>query len=168
MSKIKDEVLNIISINARGVAKKKKSIEEILKNENVDVAIISELSVKTVPKFKGYREFVEIRGHMHGICILMRNDIAKHALRIHKESELEVVHVRLSNTVPALNIIGTYLNVESREKADDTKKTWNLYTEMVQQVLDRGEACMCMGWVILIDPCKQKSLLLVQDYLKIG
>ena len=52
---------------------------------------------------------------MHGICILMRNDMAKHALRIHKESELEVVHVRLSNTVPALNIIGTYLNVESRE-----------------------------------------------------
>ena len=122
MGKIKDEVLNIISINARGVAKKKKSIEEILKNENVDIAVISELSVKTVLKFKGYREFVEIRGHMHGICILMRNNIAKHALRIHKESELEVVHVRLSNTVPALNIIGTYLNVESREKADDTKK----------------------------------------------
>ena len=38
--KIKGEVLNIISINARGVAKKKKSIEEILKNENVDIAII--------------------------------------------------------------------------------------------------------------------------------
>ena len=145
VSKIKDEVLNIVSINARGVARKKKSIEEILKNENVDVAIISELSVKTVLKFKGYREFVEIRGHMHGICILMRNDIAKHALRIHKESELEVVHVRLSNTVPALNIIGTYLNVESREKADDINKTWNSYTEMVQQVLDRGEACICMG-----------------------
>ena len=95
MGNIRVEELNIISINARGVAKKKKSIEEILKNENVDVAIISELSVKTVLKFKGYREFVEIRGHMHGICILMRNDIARHALRIHKESELEVVHVRL-------------------------------------------------------------------------
>ena len=125
--------------------KRKKSIEEILNNESVDIAIISELSVKTLLGLKGYREFIEIRGHMHGICILVRNDIAKHALRIHNESELEVVHVRLSNTVPALNIIGTYLNVESRVKADDTKKTWNLYTEMVQQVLDRGEACVCMG-----------------------
>ena len=143
--KIKDEDLNIVSINARGVAKKKKSIEEILNNESVDIAIISELSVKTLLGLKGYKEFIEIRGHMHGICILVRNDIAKHALRIHNESELEVVHVRLSNTVPALNIIGTYLNVESRVKADDTKKTWNLYTEMVQQVLDRGEACVCMG-----------------------
>ena len=145
ISKIKDEVLNIVSINARGVARKKKSIEEILKNESVDIAIISELSVKTSLKMKGYREFIEIRGHMHGICVLVKNDIAKHTLRIHNESELEVVHVRLSNTVPALNIIGTYLSVESRVKADDTKKTWNNYTEIVQQVLDRGEACVCMG-----------------------
>ena len=79
IGKIDDEVLNIISINARVVAKKKKSIEEILKNENVDIAIISELSITTCLKIKGYREFVEIRGHMHGICIFMRNDMAKHA-----------------------------------------------------------------------------------------
>ena len=78
--KIKEEDLNIVSINARGVAKKKKSIEEILNNESVDIAIISELSVKTLLGLKGYREFIEIRGHMHGICILVRNDIA---LRIH-------------------------------------------------------------------------------------
>ena len=51
IGRIKEEELNIISINARGIAKKKKSIEEILKNEDVDIAIISELSVKTVPKF---------------------------------------------------------------------------------------------------------------------
>ena len=142
---MKDEIVNIISINARVVAKKKKSIEEILKNENVDIAIISELIIKTGLKIKGYCEFVEIRGHMRGICILMGNDLAIHALRIHKESELEIVDVRLSNTVPALKIIGTYLNVESREKADDTKKTWNSYTEMVQQVLNRGEAFICYG-----------------------
>ena len=69
---------------------------------------------------------------MHGICILMQNDMAKHALRIHKESELEVVDVRLSNRVTALKIIGTYLNVESREKADDTNRIWNSNTELVQ------------------------------------
>ena len=44
--------------------------------------------------------------------------MANHDLRIHIESEVEVVHVRMFNTVPALNIIGTYL----REKADDTNK----------------------------------------------
>ena len=37
---MKDKIVNIISINARVVAKKKKSIKEILKNENVDIALI--------------------------------------------------------------------------------------------------------------------------------
>ena len=44
--KIQDENLKIASINARGFASKRKSIEEILKNENVDIAIVSELSGK--------------------------------------------------------------------------------------------------------------------------
>ena len=42
IGKIKNEIVNFISINARGVAKKKKSIEEIIKNENVDIAIRAE------------------------------------------------------------------------------------------------------------------------------
>ena len=46
--KIQEENLNIISINARGFASKRKSIEEILKNENVDIAIVSELSGKNI------------------------------------------------------------------------------------------------------------------------
>ena len=46
--KIKGENLNIISINVRGFASKQKSIEEILKNENVDIAIVSEISGKNI------------------------------------------------------------------------------------------------------------------------
>ena len=65
-----------------------------------------------------------------------------------------------------MDIIGTYLNVESREKADDTNKTWNSYTEVVQQVLDRGEACICMG--AFDRPLQAKIILLVQDYLTNG
>ena len=87
---IKDEQINIISINARGIAQKKKSIEEILINQNVDIAIISELGVKKEPDFKGYKPFVNLSNqHMHGICIIVRNDLAKYTLRIHDESSLE-------------------------------------------------------------------------------
>ena len=71
--KLRSEDISIISINARGLGGKKKSIEEILKNNGIDIAVISEISVKHVPKFKGYKQFVETRGHMHGICILVRN-----------------------------------------------------------------------------------------------
>ena len=37
--KIQDEYLNIVLINASGFASKRKSIDEILKNGNVDIAI---------------------------------------------------------------------------------------------------------------------------------
>ena len=66
--------MNIVSINARGVAKKKKSIEEILNNESVDIAIISELSVKTLLGLKGYKEFIEIRG---AIIKIKRKNLGK-------------------------------------------------------------------------------------------
>ena len=105
--KIQEENLNIISINARGFASKRKSIEGILKNENVDIAIVSELSGKNIHTIAGYEHFIKAGGHMHGLAIFVRNCIAKRALRIHDESDLEIVHLRLSSTVPALNIIGT-------------------------------------------------------------
>ena len=142
---IQEENLNIISINARGFASKRKSIEEILKNENVDIAIVSELSGKNILTFTGYKQFIKSGGHMHGLAIFVRNGIAKRTLRIHDESDLEIVHLRLSSTVPALNIIGTYLQVESRQTVDNINRVWNLYTEKVQHVLDRGEALLCMG-----------------------
>ena len=143
--KIQDENLNIVSINARGFASKRKSIEEILKNENVDIAIVSELSGKNISTFTGYKPFIKSGGHMHGLAIFVRNSIAKRTLRIHDESDLEIVHLRLSSTVPALNIIGTYLQVESRQTVDNINRVWNLYTEKVQHVLDRGEALLCIG-----------------------
>ena len=145
VSRIKDEVFNIISINARGIASKQKSIEEILKNENIDIAIVSELGGKNVPTFTGYKPFIKLGGHMHGIAIFVRKSLAKQTLRIHDESDLEIVHIRLSSTVPALNIIGTYLPVESRKPVEEINRLWNLYTEKVQQVLDRGEALVCIG-----------------------
>ena len=143
--KIQEENLNIISINARGFASKRKSIEEILKNENVDIAIVSELSGKNIHTIAGYKHFIKAGGHMHGLAIFVRNCIAKRALRIHDESDLEIVHLRLSSTVPALDIIGTYLQVESRQTVENVNRVWNLYTERVQHVLDRGEALLCMG-----------------------
>ena len=83
---------------------------------------------------------------MHGIAILVKNNIAKDCIRIPDESKLEIVHLRMSNTVPALNIIGTYINCQWRSTAvEDIKMEWHLYTEKVQQAMHRGEAVLCMG-----------------------
>ena len=80
VSRIKDEVFNIISINARGIASKQKSIEEILKNENIDIAIVSELGGKNVPTFTGYKPFIKPGGHMHAIAIFVRKSLVKQTL----------------------------------------------------------------------------------------
>ena len=102
--------LNIISSNVRGVSNKKKSIETILDENDVDICILSELNTKNLPVFKGYTPFTKYSDKpFHGVAILIRNEIAKHALKIPDVSELEAVHVRISNTIPALNILGTYI-----------------------------------------------------------
>ena len=61
---LKEENLSIISINARGFASKRKSIEEILKNNNIDIAVVSEISGNNLRTFTGYKMFVKSAGHM--------------------------------------------------------------------------------------------------------
>ena len=44
------------------------------------------------------------------------------------ESELECVHVRLNHTTPALNIIGLYLDVESRNTINELDEKFSTLT----------------------------------------
>ena len=138
--------LNIISSNVRGVSNKKKSIETILDENDVDICILSELNTKNLPVFKGYTPFTKYSDKLfHGVAILIRNEIAKHALKIPDVSELETVHVRISNTIPALNILGTYLPVETRTTVEQTDKIWKLLTDKVDSILNSHEAVLVLG-----------------------
>ena len=147
-SDIKERSLKIVAMNVRGISNKKKSIECILTEQEIDIAIISEIGTRNMPKFPGYTSFINYKKnhkHMHGIVILVNNSIKKDVIRIPDESDLEIVHLRVSNTLPAVNIIGTYLNCESRSSVEDIKKEWHLFTDKVQQSMQRGEAVVCMG-----------------------
>ena len=147
-SDIKERSLKIVAMNVRGITNKKKSIECILTEQEIDIAIISEIGTRNMPKFPGYTSFINYKKnhkHMHGIVILVNNSIKKDVIRIPDESDLEIVHLRVSNTLPAVNIIGTYLNCESRSSVEDIKKEWHLFTDKVQQSMQRGEAVVCMG-----------------------
>ena len=147
-SDIKERSLKIVAMNVRGISNKKKSIECILTEQEIDIAIISEIGTRNMPKFPGYTSFINYKKnhkHMHGIVILVNNSIKKDVIRIPDESDLEIVHLKVSNTLPAVNIIGTYLNCESRSSVEDIKKEWHLFTDKVQQSMQRGEAVVCMG-----------------------
>ena len=145
---IKEFPFKIAAMNVRGISNKAKSIEGILIDQDIDILIISEIGTRNMPKFTGYTKFVNYKKkhkHMHGIAILVRNSMSKNVLRIPDESDLEVVHIRISNTVPAVNIIGTYLDVDSRKTRDEISNIWSLYTDKVNMVRNRGESVICLG-----------------------
>ena len=144
--KVDTSNLNIISCNVRGLLSKKKSIENILIDNDVDICVLSELNTKNLPDFKGYTSFTKyVNKAFHGISILVSNSLAKHVIRIPDSSELEIVHVRIENTIPALNIIGTYLPVETRMKVEKTDELWKLLTDKVDSLINNFEAVCVIG-----------------------
>ena len=77
--------------------------------------------------------------------MLVHNSIRQHAIRIPDESDLECVHIRFNHTTPALNVIGLYLDVESRTKVDDLNKIFALLQYKVDEIMSRGESCIILG-----------------------
>ena len=56
-NKIVKEKLLIYSCNVRSIGNKKKSVEKILEDNSIDIAILQELNVKNMSYFKGYTQF---------------------------------------------------------------------------------------------------------------
>ena len=138
--------LRIMSSNIRGLGSKKSSLEDILESQAVDICCIQEVNNKNPPKFKNFVQFNKFdKRRMHGVSILVHNSIRQHAMRIPDESELECVHIRLNHTTPALNIIGLYLDVESRMKIDDLDNIFSLLEYKVEDIRSRGEGCLVIG-----------------------
>ena len=144
--KIFSRKMKVSSMNARGVHNKVKSIENILEKQDLDICAISEIGTKSMPKIKGYKHFTKYDNRkMHGITILVKNELIGNILRIHDESDLECVHIRMGNCVPAMNIIAVYLDVESRSTVDEVDKIFQLYTSKVNEILEKGESVICIG-----------------------
>ena len=107
--------------------------------------MFSELNTKRLRKFPGYTPFIKYsKLRFHGVCILVNNDIANNVLRIGEE-DLELVHIRLDTCVPPLNIVGTYLDVESDQSKDDLDLVWSKLINKINMILDSGEAVCLIG-----------------------
>ena len=55
------------------------------------------------------------------------------------------MHVRLNHTTPALNIIGLYLDVESRNTIDELDEKFSTLTNKVDEILKKSEGCVIIG-----------------------
>ena len=107
-------LLNILASNYRSFSSKKRSIEQILIENSVDIAIVSELNMKTIPKVQGSsnRKF-------HGTAIFCQNYLQGQVIRIPDEDEIELIHILIKTTTPMLNVIGVYLDCERRDNDVD-------------------------------------------------
>ena len=136
---IRKERFSIYACNVRSINNKKKSIASILESNDFELCILSELSTQNMPRFKGYFKFDCLKPRRnHGISILIKNELKENVKRI-PEEELEIVHLRFENTNPPLNIIGVYLEVESRQKVEEIKSLWFKYKSKVDYILEKGK-----------------------------
>ena len=122
---LKYESFNIMSSNCRSVNCKRKSIERILEEKDIDVCILSEMNTKNPPSFKGYlKPFNKISNRaFHGLSIYVRNNLKGHIIRVPDEDpELEMVHLIIQKTVPHIHLFGVYLDGESKLSKDKTEK----------------------------------------------
>ena len=126
--------LKIMAVNCRSLANKKSSVQEILDQEKIDVAILSELNIKKeAPKMKGYRAFSNLSSRrFHGICVYLHNSLGPYTLRIpNNDEELEIVQILIKSTTPQTNVFGVYLDVEQRHKREDLTRIWHKLTSKV-------------------------------------
>ena len=144
--KLKMTEINILHSNISSIQNKRESLHETLLRENIHVAIVSEMNTKKCPKLRGYRSFSHlVDKKFHGVSIFVSEYLAAGTLRIHDMSSNELVHIRLDNVTPALNIVGLYMDVESRDSKENMAEKVNALKEMSDEIIARGEALVMIG-----------------------
>ena len=109
--KMKKTSLALYHCNARSVANKKGSIDNILRSQELDICFLSEMNTQRPPQFKGYHNFVRVDSRrFHGIMAVVSNAHKGDVIRIPEEDkDLEIVHLVIKSTNPVLHVIGVYI-----------------------------------------------------------
>ena len=119
-----------------------------METQNIDIAICSELNLKwKPPKFKGYITYQRKSDKkFHGLAMYVSSHLSGSVLRIPDEDvELEMIHILVKSTIPNLNIIGCYLDVESRQDNNTIERVWTKLVSKIEVAIGRGEGVVPMG-----------------------
>ena len=142
-----NRVLNIYSCNVRSMGNKKSTIENIFHEYQIDVGILSEINVRNIAKLKGFRQFPLFSDRrFHGITVAVSHALSENVMKIDHEQVkgLELMHIRIDSVVP-LNVIGLYIDVESRLVKDEVQRIMNKITTLSDEILERGESLYITG-----------------------
>ena len=130
----------------RGMQSKKKSVGEILVENDVDVFVALEMNTKNCPKIKGYVSFnYLVDKKFHGVSIFVKDSMAPSTMRIHDMSSNEMVHVRITSVTPTLNIIGLYMDVESRDSKEGMAEKVQALRDKADELIEKSEAVVIAG-----------------------
>ena len=144
-SKTKSKTFKILSCNVRSITNKHQSTLNLLHQQDVDIAVFSELNTKKLRKFPGFQAFTRYSQlRFHGVCMLINNDIKDNVLRVGEE-DLELVHLRIDSCVPPLNIVGTYLDVEAGQSTDQLDQVWSKLINKINMIIESGESICLIG-----------------------
>ena len=140
------ERIVVMCSNTRGIQSKKKSVVEILVENNVDVFISLEMNTRKCPKIKGFVSFNHlVDKKFHGVSIFVKDSLAPSTMRIHDMSNNELVHIRITSVTPALNIVGLYMDVESRDSKEGMTEKVQAMRDKADDLIEKGEAVVVVG-----------------------
>ena len=141
-------MFSFYAVNLRSFNNKKITVQDILFKNNIDFAVLSEINCQSVPILKNYKQFVVYsKRRFHGVSVCVKSSLVKHCIRIPHpvDNQFEIVHIRINDTSVPTNLLGVYLDVESRSNVDAVKEGWFKLLNIANEVLVRGEAIILMG-----------------------
>ena len=95
-----EKTFNLYMVNCRSILNKKKSLEDIFENRNVDFGLMSKLNTKNPPKIIGYHKFVKHSSKkFHGVAIYISNQYQGKVQWVPDDSEGKFVHLIMKETV---------------------------------------------------------------------
>ena len=91
-------------------------------------------------------------------------------LRVPDSSEIEMIHLINKDSTPQLNIIGIYLDVESRQSVDELESVWGKLTSKIDSLINKGEAVILIGDMNrpLFSTNMSKGTKLLMEYVQEG
>ena len=140
-------------MNPGGLKSKVKSIENIIKTNDIDFLIVSETHYsEEIPQVSSdMRPFHRNRSDSNlckgGICIFIRDELANHATILDRgpqNTEEEFISVKLSCFQPPLIIVAMYGQQENQQ-AHLIKRQWEKMFAMINEYKDQGNHVILGG-----------------------
>ena len=85
-------------------------------------------------------------------------------------TNIELIHLINKDTTPQINILGLYLDVETRQTVEEIESVWGKLTCKIDSLIQKGEAVVLIGDMNrpIFNTNMSKGMKLLMEYLEEG